>query len=140
MVNWIKDDAKVDCAQCHRMGAHTIDVNRGTSTWLGLMASGENETPHLTPTSSSGRHAFWMQPSLTAPNPDDKADAVRMDACARGGNDQGSIQPWGGQIEAVSERLKGRRLPELKQPQGHKPRQRILYAGAELNRLYPGCS
>ena len=100
------------------MGAHTIDVNRGTSTWLGLMASGENETPHLTPTSSSGRHAFWMKPSLTEPNPDDKADAVRMDACARGGNDQCSIQPWGGQIEAVIERLKGRRLPELKHPQG----------------------
>jgi len=34
------------------------------------------------------------------------------------GNDQCSIQPWGGQIEAVIERLKGRRLPELKQPQG----------------------
>ena len=25
-------------------------------------------------------------------------------------------------------------------PLFHKPRQRILYAGAELNRLYPECS
>jgi hypothetical protein len=60
----------------------------------------------------------WLDAALPEPNPDDKADAVRMDACARGGNDQCSIQPWGGQIEAVIERLKGRRLPELKQPQG----------------------
>jgi hypothetical protein len=30
-----------------------------------------------------------------------------------------------------TELIKGQRL---------KPRQRILYAGAELNRLYPGCS
>jgi hypothetical protein len=32
-------------------------------------------------------------------------------------------------------------LPEAVEivPKGPKPRQKILYAGAELNRLYPGC-
>jgi hypothetical protein len=33
----------------------------------------------------------------------------------------------------------GRESFDLQVP-GNKPRQRILYAGAEINRLYPGCS
>ena len=110
----INDTApKKTCTLCHAMGANTIDPTSGTSTWLGLMATGKNPTPHLTPPD----HAFWMKPGRTAPNPEDIANAERMSNCALGNPVPNcNLVLWGGELEAVIEAQKGRKLPALKQP------------------------
>jgi len=109
----IDDKKPATCTGCHAMGANAIDPDLGTSTWLGLMATGETETYHL-----PGKYAFWMKPGRTAPNDKDKAEAKRMSECARGKVPDCNRGPWGGQLEAVMESLKGRSLPRLQRPSG----------------------
>ncbi len=102
------------CTLCHAMGANTIDPEFGTSTWLGLMATGDKRTPHLTPPD----HAFWMKPGRGEPNPEDIANAKRMSNCALDKEPNCKPVLWGGQMDAVIKAQKGRKLPELKQPSG----------------------
>jgi SRSO17 transposase len=51
-----------------------------------------------------------------------------------------SIEPMALAVEGSRVRSLQRFLGETVWDEEHKPRQRILYAGAELNRLYPECS
>jgi hypothetical protein len=100
----IIDDAKTKtCTQCHPMGANTIDPDFGTSTWLGLMATGAKTTPHLNPPSDA--RAFWMRPRLLAPSDKDIQAANRMSDCALGGGTDCRWAPWGGQLQAVIDAL-----------------------------------
>jgi hypothetical protein len=103
-----------NCTKCHAMGANTIDPDYGTSTWLGLMATGAHKTPFLNPP-HDGR-AFWMSPKLHQPKPEDQEAARRMAACALNKGAECALDLWGGQIQAILDSLRGRQLPELKQP------------------------
>ena len=108
-----------NCTKCHPMGQNTIDPGFGTSTWLGLMATGVNNTPHLTPDPQTGQRAYWMSPTAQKdgrPRPEDEADAQRMAACARGILDYCYIEDWGGQLAATLEGLKNKAKPQLMQP------------------------
>jgi hypothetical protein len=108
-----------NCTKCHPMGQNTIDVDFGTSTWLGLLATGVDNTPHLTPDGKYGQKAFWMSPKAQNeghPRPEDEADALRMAACAIGKGVDCKIEDWGGQLDAIREGLKGKPLPALMQP------------------------
>jgi hypothetical protein len=111
--------ADKNCTRCHPMGQNTLDKDFGTSTWLGLLATGDENTPHLTPDSSGGRKAFWMSPAAEKdghPRVEDQVDARRMAACASGYGDNCTLEDWGGQLEAAREGLKNKPLPALMRP------------------------
>jgi hypothetical protein len=104
---------------CHIMGANTIDPAVGTSSWLGLLATGVNPTDNLTPFSPYGQHAFWMKKGLSAPDPASKEAAQRISQCAQGKPVANcNLVLWGGQIQAMIEAQRGRTLPALRQPAG----------------------
>jgi len=108
-----------NCTKCHPMGQNTLLNQFGTSTWLGLMATGDKNTPHLIPSLADGREAYWMSPKALAdghPRAEDKAEARRMAACAVGNWDNCKLEDWGGQLDAVLEDLKDAPLPALMQP------------------------
>jgi len=108
-----------NCTKCHPMGQNTVDPDLGTSTWLGLMATGAKNTPHLTPDPQTGREAYWMSPTAQReghPRAEDKAEAQRMAACARGNFDNCYLEDWGGQLTATLEGLKNKPRPRLMQP------------------------
>jgi hypothetical protein len=111
--------AAKNCTRCHPMGQNTLDKDFGTSTWLGLMATGDENTPYLTPDSSGDRKAFWMSPAAEQdghPRVEDQVDARRMAACAIGYGDNCTLEDWGGQLVAAREGLKNRPLPVLMRP------------------------
>ena len=112
----IDDKRKPVCTGCHAMGANAIKPTRGTSTWLGLMATGVNKTDNLA--NKFDGHAFWMKLNRKEPNTSDQADARRMSDCAEGKAPDCKFGPWGGQLEAVMESLKGRPLTRLERPAG----------------------
>jgi len=108
-----------NCTKCHPMGQNTILQNFGTSTWLGLMATGDRNTPHLTPAPQTGQEAYWMSPTAETeghPRAEDQADARRMAACAVGYGVNCKLEDWGGQLKAVLEGLRQQSLPALAQP------------------------
>lgn len=127
----IKDDAPVkNCTRCHPMGANTIDVDLGTSVWLGLMAAGKVDTDLLTPNGTWGQHASWMgKDAATAGHPlgPDKKDAVRMSKCALGTGTDCSYQLWDGQMAVLVANLVNRPLPSQAVPApGRRPATRPL--------------
>jgi len=98
------------CTSCHKMGANKIDVRYGTSTWLGLMATGVNPTPNLTPPGL----ASWMTPKRIKPKHDEEA-AKMIAKCARGENvPDCKLELWGGQMNAPLHSEP--KLPRLMQP------------------------
>ena len=108
-----------NCTKCHPMGQNTIDVKFGTSTWLGPLATGVENTPHLTPDSKYGQKAYWMSPTAQReghPRNEDQADAQRMAACAEGAGEDCKLEAWGGQLDAIREGLKSKPLPALMRP------------------------
>lgn len=114
-VNKIKDTApKKNCTVCHAMGANTIEPDLGTSTWLGLLATGRKPTKWLAPPPDHLAH--WMKPGRLVPDGQDQVDAQRMSNCAKGAGTHCSIEPWGGQVQAIIDSLRNRKLPALKEP------------------------
>jgi hypothetical protein len=100
------------CTGCHIMGANAIDPEVGTSSWLGPMSTGTEETPNL-----EGMFAFWMKPKLHAPDQASKDAAELIKKCALDVKVAGCERSlWGGQVTAIIESQKGRTLPALRQP------------------------
>jgi len=68
------------CTTCHAMGTSEIgESNRGTSIWLGPMATGEEKSPLY------DKRAHWMKLNLDKPQETSKQSAGAFRACAKDG-------------------------------------------------------
>ena len=102
----VKDSTAATCVSCHAMGVNNLDKDYGTSTWLGLMATGFNPTKYMQNGAGFEQNrAYWMRPGLTKPSPLSTGNSDKFSQCAKKAVGTGacSHELFEGQITALTE-------------------------------------